>query len=162
MADRIRMRLNAIIEGLPLMNEISEFTPPEITYKSADSEGSFVASEDMVGMEKLSFTLKVRGDKGTLNRAFGPFMMKPGQLNFVERGKTTDGLPYREEHSLYALIKSIKQDTYKMGEKPSCTIEGTCKAYKLTDNGATVHNINTETGKTVVYGVDLMGEAGIA
>lgn len=161
MADRIRVRLTALLEGLPLMNEISEFTPPEITFKTAESEGSFVGSEDAVGVEKLGFTLKVRGDHGKLRGVFGKFMMKPGQLNVTEKGKSTDGAAYTEEHSLYCLVKSVKPDAYKMGEKPTVTIEGTCKAYTLKDTGVLVHDINVETGKTIVFGADLMGEAGI-
>lgn len=161
MADRIRIRLTAMLEGIPLMNEIIEFSPPEINFKMAESEGSFVGSEDAVALEKLSFTLKLRGDHGVLSAVFGKFLMKSGQLNVTERGKNTDGLIYNEEHSLYGVIKSIKKDTYKMGEKPSVTIEGTCKAYKMTDTGMVIHDINVNTGKTVVFGENLMGEAGI-
>ncbi len=161
MADRIRIRLTAMLESIPLMNEISEFMPPEITFKMSESEGSFVGSEDAVALEKLSFTLKLRGDHGGLSVAFGKFLMRPGQLNVMERGKNTEGLIYVEEHSLYAIIKSVKKDAYKMGEKPSVTIEGTCKAYKMTDTGRVIHDINIDTGKTIIFGENLMGQAGI-
>ena len=161
MADRIRIRLTAILEGIPLMNEISEFTAPEISFKMAESEGSFVSCEDAVALEKLSFTLKLRGDHGLLSPVVGKFLMRPGQFNVTERGKSTDGIPYIEEHSLYAIIKSVKKEAYKMGEKPTVTIEGTCKAYTLKDTGTLIHDINIDTGKTVVFGEDIMSQAGV-
>lgn len=58
MADRIRMRLTALVESVPLMNEIVDFTPPDIKSKVANNEGSFVMSEDVVGFEALKWTLK--------------------------------------------------------------------------------------------------------
>ncbi|WP_198599398.1 phage major tail tube protein, partial [Vibrio sp. 10N.261.55.A7] len=71
------------------------------------------------------------------------------------------GMNYKELYSLYGPITNIKKDAIKMGEKPTVTIEGTCKAYKLTDTGMVVHDINVDTGKSVVGGVNLMGVAGI-
>jgi phage tail tube protein FII len=67
------------------------------------------------------------------------------------------GIDYVEAYSLYGPITNIKKDALKMGEKPTVTIEGTCKAYKLTDTGITIHDINIDTGKATVGGVDLMG-----
>ncbi|MGD8109389.1 phage major tail tube protein [Vibrio sp. TRT 17S01] len=161
MADRIRLRLSALLEGLPLMNEINEFNAPEISYKMVGTEGSFVETEDAVRLNKLSWSMKVNGDHLKIAQTLGKYMTKPGQLNLLEQGKTTEGVAYKEEHSLYTIINSVKPDAKKMGEKPSVTIEGVCKAYTLRDTGVVVHDINSETGKCVVFGTDLMGEAGI-
>ncbi|MFD2177846.1 phage major tail tube protein [Veronia pacifica] len=161
MADRILVRQTALLDGLPMMNEIIEFTPPEITYKTADSEGSFVATDDTVGIEKLKWSLKVRGDHKKVSVSLAAFQMKPGQLNVDQKGKTTDGMLFHEAHSLFSKVTRVKKDAFKMGEKPSVTIEGVCTGYKLTDTGVLVHDINVDTGKTVVFGTDLMGEAGI-
>ncbi|NAW66712.1 phage major tail tube protein [Photobacterium halotolerans] len=161
MADRIRLRIAAQVESVPLVNEIVEFTPPEIKTKLASNEGAFVASEDAVGIEKLSWSLKVRGEHGKIAAALGRYLMGNAQINVVEKGKSTENIPYTEEFSLYGPITGIKKDALKMGEKPTVTIEGTCKAFTQRDTGAVIHNINVDTGKTIVGGVDLMGEAGI-
>ncbi|EKO3679168.1 phage major tail tube protein [Vibrio metschnikovii] len=161
MADRIRMRLTALVESVPLMNEIVDFTPPDIKSKVANNEGSFVMSEDVVGFEALKWTLKVHGDHRALQNALGKFFMDNAQVNITEQGKHTDGAKYKEEFSLYGPITNIKKEPAKMGEKPTVTIEGTCKAYKLTDTGTVVHDINIDTGQTIVGGADLMGLAGI-
>ncbi len=157
MADRIRLRIAALVEAVPLMNEIIEFSPPEINGKVASNEGGLFGSEDVVGFEPLKWTLKVRGNHLLIQNALGQYMMGNAQINLTENGKDTAGLPYAEIYSLYGPITSIKKDPVKMGEKPSATIEGTCKSYKLTDTGVVVHDINTETGKSIVGGVDLTG-----
>ncbi|EGR4408022.1 phage major tail tube protein [Vibrio fluvialis] len=157
MADRIRLRIAALVEAVPLMNEIIDFTPPEINGKVVSNEGGLVGSEDVVGFEALKWTLKVRGNHLLLQNALGKYFMDNAQINVTENGKDTLTNAYAEVYSLYGPITSIKKDPLKMGEKPSVTIEGTCKAYKLIDTGVTVHDINTETGKTVVGGVDLTG-----
>ena len=123
--------------------------------------GAFVASEDTVGLEKLSWSLKVKGEHGVLSRSLGKYTMGNAQINVVEKGKSTDGVPYVETYSMYGPITAIKKEAVKMGEKPTITIEGTCKAYTQYDTGLLVHDINVNTGKTIIGGVDLMGLAGI-
>lgn len=162
MADRIRMRITAQVESVPLMNEIVEFSPPDIKTKVATNEGSFVQSEDVVGLEALKWTLKVRGDHQKIQNALGRYLMDNAQVNITEKGKHTDQAQYQEIYSLYGSITNIKKEPLKMGEKPTVTIEGSCKAYKLTDTGVVVHDINVDTGKLIVGGVDLMGTAGIS
>ncbi|MBY7899923.1 phage major tail tube protein [Vibrio fluvialis] len=157
MADRIRKRISALVEAVPLMNEIVEFTPPELNTKTAANEGSFFQSEDVVGFEALKWTLKVRGDHKLLQMALGKYFTDNAQINVTEHGKDTTNIPYVEIYSLYGPITSIKKDPVKMGEKPTVTIAGTCKAYKLTDTGIVIHDINTDTGKGIVGGVDLIG-----
>ncbi|WED23083.1 phage major tail tube protein [Vibrio sp. JC009] len=161
MANRVRRRLWALMEGMPIMNEIMEITPPEITFKTVASEGSFVETEHAVGVNKLSWSIKVRGEHAKLAAVFGKFMMKKGQFNFYEKGASTDGIPYYKEHSCFSTITSMKEDPMKMGEMPSCTIEGVCTGYKLTDSGITIHDINVDTGQCVVFGANLMQEVNI-
>ncbi|MEZ8095774.1 phage major tail tube protein [Photobacterium swingsii] len=161
MADRIRIRVSAQVESVPLVNEIVEFTPPEVKTKTVANEGQFVASEDVVGIEALKWTLKVRGEHGKIKTAIGRYLMGNAQINVEEKGKTTENVPYSVEHSLFGPITSVKAEPYKHGEKPTVTIEGTCKAWKETDTGKVVNDIDTRTGKTIVGGHDLMGDAGI-
>ena len=160
-ADRIARRISAMLEGVPWMNEIVEISMPEITFKEQSTDGSFLEMDDMVRLNKLTWSAKVRGDRKAISKALGKFMMKPGQFNVTEKGTTRTGEKYGEIHSLYSMVKSVKSNPKKMGEKPEVTIEGTCEAYKLLDTGELIHDINGTTGKMVVFGVDLMAEAGI-
>ncbi|CED71539.1 putative phage tail tube protein [Aliivibrio wodanis] len=160
-ADRIARRLTAVLEGVPWMNEIVEISMPEITFKTQATDGSFLEMEDVTRLNKLTWSVKVRGDRKAISQALGKFMMKPGQFNVTEKGATRQGEKYSEEHSLYTTVTSVKPNPKKMGEKPECTIEGVCEAYKLTDTGSVVHDINGTTGKCLVFGVDLMSEVGI-
>ncbi|WP_318484382.1 phage major tail tube protein [Photobacterium leiognathi] len=161
MADRIRMRITAQVESVPLMNEIIDFTPPEVKAKLANNEGAFVASEDTVGLEKLNWILKVKGEHGVLSRSLGRYTLGNAQINVVEKGKSTGGIPYVETYSMYGPITAIKKEPVKMGDKPTISIEGTCKAYTQYDTGILVHDINVSTGKTVIGGTDLMKLASI-
>ncbi|MFA0690633.1 phage major tail tube protein [Vibrio splendidus] len=158
MADRVRLRLSAVVQEVPLVNELIEFGAPEVTNKTVTNEGQFVASEDVVGIDALKWSMKVRGKHADLVMALGQFMLSEAQVNVTDKGKDSDGGNYKTEYSLYSTISSIKQDTVKMGEKPSCTIEGVCKSYKMIDNSRTVYHIDTRTGQTTIGGVELMGE----
>lgn len=161
MADRVRLRLSAQLEEVPLVNEIDDFTPPKIRAKTANNEGAFVASEDTVGLEKLDWQLKVRGQLDDISQALGPYLMRSAQVNVTEKGRNTQEGSYTLDYSLYGPITGIEQEAVKMGEKPVCTISGTCKAYKQTDSGRVVHDINVDTGRTIVGGEDLMSTSGI-
>ena len=160
MVDRVRLRLSAVVQDVPLVNEIVEFSAPEVTFKTAANEGSFVQSEDVVGMDLLKWPMKVRGKHADLVMSLGRYALSEAQVNVTEKGKDSNNGGYKAQYSLYSTISSIKQETVKMGEKPVCTIEGTCKSYKLIDNGKTVYDIDTRTGKTTIGGVDLMGQYG--
>lgn len=162
MSDRIRLRLSAQVEDVPLVNEIDEFTPPKIKPKLATVDGAFVESEETVGLEKIDYTLKLRGELDQISNAIGQYILSNAQINVTEQGKTTEDGRYKLEYSLYGPITNIEQETVKMGEKPIVTITGTCKAYKQTDTGTVIHDINVKTGKLIVGGVDLMNASGIS
>lgn len=154
MAKRIRLRLSALVGGIPLANEIVEFTPPEVNAKTDSNEGQFVASEDIVGYEALTWTLKVQAERYMIMPVLGKFLAGDAMVNVTERGKNQDGVNYVVNYTMGGVIKSIKQDTVKMGEKPVCTIEGTAKAFKEIDNGMLNYDIDTRTGKTIIGGFD--------
>jgi hypothetical protein len=75
MADRIRKRIAALVESVPLMNEIVEFTPPDLKAKTASNDGGFFQSEDVVGFEALKWSLKVHGDHKLLQLALGKYFI---------------------------------------------------------------------------------------
>lgn len=161
MTDRVRIRMSAHIEDVPLVNEIVEFTPPKIKPKMAANQGAFVASEVAVGLEKLDWKLKVRGELNKLSDALGAYIMGKAQVSVTEKGQTTEGDGYSLVYSLYGPITGVEQDTVKMGDQPTVTISGTCLAFKQTDGGQVIHDINVNTGKTIIGGADLMKSAGI-
>lgn len=154
MAKRIRLRLTALAQGLPLANEIVDFTPPEVNAKTESNEGQFVASEDIVGYEALTWSMKVQCERYLLMPLLGKFIAQDALVNVTERGKNQDGVSYVVNYTMGGPIKSIKQDPVKMGEKPVCTIEGTAKAFKEIDNGILNYDIDTRTGKTIIGGFD--------
>ena len=157
MAKRIRLRLSALVGGIPLANEIVEFTPPEVNAKTDSNEGQFVQSEDIVGYEALTWSLKVQAERYMIMPVLGKFLAGDAMVNVTERGKNQDGVAYVVNYTMGGVIKSFKQDTVKMGEKPVCTIEGTAKMYKEIDNGVPVYDIDTRTGKTIIGGFDQSG-----
>ncbi|CAG9001766.1 MAG: hypothetical protein CENE_03793 [Candidatus Celerinatantimonas neptuna] len=162
MSNRVRLRLSANLDGVPLVNELEEFTPPKIKPKMADQTGAFVASQVAVGLEKMDWTLKVKGELDQISNALGQYIVSNAQVNVTEQGKTTDDSQYKLAYSLYGPITGIEQDAVKMGEQPTCTISGTCNSFKQTDTGVVIHEINVKTGKLVVGGVDLMSASGIS
>lgn len=154
MPKQIRKRLTGLIGGVPMANEIVEVTPPEVTAIMSSNDGQFVKSEDIVGYEPLKWTIKFQGEKAIVMAALGQKLSRDAMISISEKGVNQNGIPYFKELYMGGPISSIKEEAMKMGEKPTCTIEGTAKTFKEIENGFLNYDIDTRTGKTVIAGVD--------
>lgn len=156
---RSRMLLAAVINGNPVLAEIDEFTPPEVKKVMEDSRGGkFIADEIMVGLEKLTYELKLMGATAELLSAYG---LKQGEIcqvdvNTSEQDK--EGNKFSVKYSLSGEVVGVKEEGVKMGSKPGVTISGSLTAYLKTENGKTAYNINTKTQVIDLGQGDIMAE----
>lgn len=155
MADtRVYRLVRCIINGLPFMGELESYTPPEVKKTMEDAKGGrFVAGEVAVGVEKLTGSIKLTGATAEVLRAQGVAVDEMVEIAVLGSSEDEDKikLPLRWEHT--AEITSIKSGEVKPG-KFDHTIEFSCRAYKHTDSGRTIYDIDVKTQKCVIGGVD--------
>lgn len=159
MTQRARMLLAATINGQPILAELEEFNPPEI--KKVMEEvlgGRFIPDELMVGLEKMNYDMKLLGVTATLLSAYG---LKPGdvcQVDVKSSEQDGDGRKFKVHYSLSGEITGVKEETVKGKSKPGVTITGSVKAYKKTEDGNIVYDINTKTQVINLGKGDIMAE----
>lgn len=143
---RSRMVLSGTLNGHPLMAEIEEFTPPEVKKMMEETRGGkFISDEIMVGLEKMSYELKLSGVDIELLSAYGMGSDEVCQLDIKTSEKNKEGDNFAVHYSLSGEVTAVKEETLKMGTKPNVTVSASVTAYKKTENGKTQYDINTKT-----------------
>ncbi|EGZ6890202.1 phage tail protein [Vibrio parahaemolyticus] len=156
---RSRKLLAATVNGHPLLAEIDEFTPPEVKKVMEEARGGkFIADEIMVGLEKLTYELKVLGPTADLLSAYGLKQGEICQVDVKASEQDKEGNKYALHYSLSGEVVGVKEEGVKMGSKPGVTISGSLTAYKKTENGKTVYDINTATQVINLGQGDIMAE----
>jgi len=140
---RTRITRMALINGYPLVKELDEFTPPEVKKTMQDTRGgSFIPGEVMVGLEKLTAKFKIKGASQTLLSAFGLANGEMCQINVNESHQDEDGNKFAIKYSITGEITSVTESASKMGELPDNEMEMAVSAYKKTEAGKTIYEID--------------------
>ena len=143
---RSRKLLAATVNGHPLLAEIDELTPPEVKKVMEETRGGkFISDEIMVGIEKLGYELKLVGATAGLLSAYGLKQGEICQVDVKASEQDKDGNKFAIHYSLSGEIINVKDETVKMGSKPGVTLSGSLTAYKKTENGTILYDINTKT-----------------
>ncbi|MBJ7540030.1 phage major tail tube protein [Marinomonas transparens] len=140
---RSRISRMAIINGEPLIKELDEFTPPEVKKTMQETRGgAFIPGEVMVGLEKLTAKLKVKGANQALLSAFGLSGGEMCQVDVNESHQDEDGNKFAIKYIVTGEITGVTESASKMGELPDHEIEMSVSAYKKTEAGKTIYEIN--------------------
>ena len=132
-----------IVNGQPLVKELDEFTPPEIKKAMQETRGgSFIPGEIMVGLEKMNSSFKVNGATQELLSAYGLSAGELCQVDVKESQQDEDGNKFAIVYSVTGEIISVKDSASKMGEVPNQEFEMAVTAYKKTENGKTIYDID--------------------
>jgi P2 family phage contractile tail tube protein len=139
---------------------VEEFTPPKIEFEmEAMAGGRFIAEEMAKSGKVLGATLILQGAGPEIMLALG---VKPGEdilLNVREAGQDQDGNTWFTYHTVGGKLKSLDVAKLKMGEKPTTTLELSCRTYNRLENGIPVIDIDVRTQKFMLNGVDILGDA---
>lgn len=132
-----------IVNGQPLVKELDEFTPPEIKKAMQETRGgAFIPGEIMVGLEKMNSSFKVNGATQELLSAYGLSAGELCQVDVKESQQDEDGNKFAIVYSVTGEIISVKDSPSKMGEVPNQEFEMAVSAYKKTENGKTIYDID--------------------
>ncbi|WP_299492968.1 phage major tail tube protein [uncultured Shewanella sp.] len=156
---RSRITRSALVHGQPLMKELDEFTPPEIKKTMQETRGgSFIPGEIMVGLEKMSSKLKIKGAPQALLAAFGLGEGEVCQIDVKESHQDEDGNKFAVAYSLTGEIITVTESASKMGELPDQELEMSVRAYKKVESGKTIYEINRNAQILNLGNGDLMAE----
>ncbi|MGF0239531.1 phage major tail tube protein [Rhodococcus sp. IEGM1300] len=158
--NRVRQAIAATLQGLPLSATVEEFTPPKIEFDMEEMRGGrFIAEEMAKGSKALTATLKLQGMGPELMLALGVQLGDDILLNVREGGQDQDGNTWFTYHTVGGKLKSLAETMLKMNEKPTTTLELSCRTYNRLENGVPVIDIDVRTQKFVLNGVDILGGA---
>ncbi len=148
-----------IVNGQPLVKELDEFTPPEVKKAMQETRGgSFIPGEIMVGLEKMNSSFKVNGATQELLSAYGLSAGELCQVDVKESQQDEDGNKFAIVYSVTGEIISVKDSASKMGEVPNQEFEMAVTAYKKTENGKTIYDIDRNAQILNLGQGDLMAE----
>lgn len=140
---RSRITRMCMINGLPLIKELDEFTAPDIKKTMQETRGgSFIPGEVMVGIEKMTAKLKIIGANQMLLAALGVTSGDVVQIDVKESQQDEDGLKFAVWWSLSGEVTACTESPSKMGELPSQEMEMSVSAYKKLENGKTIYEID--------------------
>lgn len=140
---RSRITRSCIMGGYPLIKELDEYTAPDIKKVMQDTRGgSFIPGQIMVGLEKMTAKFKLVGASQALLALTGVTAGDVVQIDVKESLQDEDGILFAVWDSLTGEVIACTESTSKMGELPTHDIEMAVNAYKKTENGKTVYNID--------------------
>ncbi|AZD20552.1 hypothetical protein C4K24_1230 [Pseudomonas chlororaphis subsp. aurantiaca] len=158
--NRVRQAIAATLQGLPLSATVEEFTPPKIEFEmEAMTGGRFIAEEMAKSGKALTATLKLQGLGPEIMLALGVKLGDDILLNVREAGQDQDGKTWFTYHTVGGKLKSLAETAMKMNEKPTTTLELSCRTYNRIENGVPVIDIDVRTQKFMLNGVDILGDA---
>ncbi|MCS4310292.1 hypothetical protein FBY10_101589 [Pseudomonas sp. SJZ103] len=158
--NRVRQAIAATLQGLPLSATVNSFTPPKIDFDMESMTGGRFIGEEMAKSAKvLNATLELQGAGPEIMLALGVTLGEDILLNVREAGQDQDGRTYFTYHTVGGKLKSLGEAALKMGEKPTTTLELSCRTYNRLENGIPVIDIDVRTQKFVLNGVDILGDA---
>lgn len=156
---RSRITRQAMINGQPLVKELDEFTPPEVKKTMQETRGgSFIPGEIWVGLEKMNGKWKVKGANQELLAAYGLAAGELCQVDVKESHQDEDGNKFAIVYSLTGEIISVTESASKMGELPDHDMEMAVSAYKKTENGKIIYDIDRNAQILNLGNGDLMAE----
>ncbi|EGR0992865.1 phage tail protein [Vibrio parahaemolyticus] len=156
---RSRITRQGMINGQPLVKELDEFTPPEVKKAMQETRGgSFIPGEIWVGLEKMNGKWKVKGANQELLSAYGLAAGELCQVDVKESHQDEDGNKFAIVYSLTGEIISVTESASKMGELPDHDMEMAVSAYKKTENGKIIYDIDRNAQILNLGNGDLMAE----
>ncbi|MGM6736601.1 phage major tail tube protein [Vibrio parahaemolyticus] len=156
---RSRITRQGMINGQPLVKELDEFTPPEVKKTMQETRGgSFIPGEIWVGLEKMNGKWKVKGANQELLAAYGLAAGELCQVDVKESHQDEDGNKFAIVYSLTGEIISVTESASKMGELPDHDMEMAVSAYKKTENGKIIYDIDRNAQILNLGSGDLMAE----
>ncbi|ABY90389.1 head closure [Halomonas phage phiHAP-1] len=144
--ERKRMIMGGTLNGWPLMHQLEEYTPIEITKVMELAQGGRFAPEQMAtGLEKLECSVTLTGAGVELIIAQGIWPGDTVELDIRESQEDLEGNDYAVWHSVSGEVIKVESSPVKMKDKPNKVLHIAPIRSKQTENGVIIHDINLRT-----------------
>lgn len=144
--ERARKLLGGSLNGWPLMHQLEEFKPVEITKVMEMAQGGRYAPEQMaVGLEKLECTITLNGAGIELLIAQGISEGDTVELDVRESHQDREGNTYSVWHAVSGEVIKTETSPVKMKERPQKTLTIAALRSRHMENGVIIHDINLRT-----------------
>jgi len=148
----------AVINGFSVMGGVESYTPPSVSFIMEEVKGGrFVAGEMAVGIEAMKGKIVLSDVTDELLLSMGVELDEFSEITVLSSSIDEDKVKKKLRWEHTCDITKIDTGEVKPG-KMQATLEFTCRVFKHMDNGKVIHNINTKTQETVVFGVDRMAQ----
>ena len=156
-SDTLR-NVNAFVDGRGYAGKIEMVQLPKLTVKTEDYRGGGmdgVARIDM-GLEPLECMMDANAIDADLLRGWG---VGPGNLTgWTLRGAlvSEDGTVRAAVAEMRAWCSEVDWGDWKPGEKTPMKLKAEVRYYKLTHDGAVIHDIDIDNMVRIVNGTDVL------
>lgn len=155
--NRVRQIITATLQALPLHATIEEYEPPPIEMETEEMRGGrFLPEEMAVGMKALVTKITLQGVGLPIMTALGVDVGDDILLTVQEAGVDQDDNAWFTYHVCGGKLKSLKEKTLKMKDKPVTEVEIALRTYTRLENGVPVIDVDTRTQKIIINGKDIL------
>lgn len=140
---RVRTLLRALIDGVPLMNELEEYTSAQPKKKMEEVKGGgFIAGDIFTGIEKMSGTLVIKGATHEVLAKYGLSAGTKVPVAIRESFRDEDGKLITIKEDWVGEVMTVEESGKKSGELPQHTLTISCDSSKRTENGKVLWNVS--------------------
>ncbi|ROS05705.1 hypothetical protein EDC56_1254 [Sinobacterium caligoides] len=150
-ADRIFKNMTVFHDGLALLGECIDFTPPILAIQTEEfrAGGMDAAIELDMGMETLKASYTMAGVNPEVLKSLGKRVNVVFKGALDSRGEVT---PY--ECKVTARVTGIDKGTITVGSVSPLTVSLTCEYYKESVGGSVIAEIDVVNSLRIINGVD--------
>lgn len=144
--ERKRMFMSGSLNGYPLMHQLEEFKPVEISKVMETAQGGRFAPERMmVGLEELECAVTLSGAGVELLIALGIGDGDTVELDVRESQQDLEGNAFAVWYAVSGEVIKTETQPVKMKEKPQKTLTISPVRTSHRENGVIIHDINLRT-----------------
>lgn len=152
--------VNLFVDGRGYAGSVEEVNLPKLTVATEEHRGGGMdaAAEIDMGLEKLECDWSSSAIDADMLKAWG---VGPGnQIPVSFRGalESEDGTVKAVEARMRGQLKEVDWGTWKPGEKAPLKCMMALRYYKLTHDGAVLHEIDVDNMVRIINGVDRLAE----
>lgn len=140
---QVRMLLRVLVDGIPMMAEVEEYTSARPKKKMEDLKGGgFVAGDIFTGIEKMEGTIVLKGAPTEVLAKYGLSGANKVPITIKETLMDEDGKRVNVVEDWIAEMTAVEESDKGQGQLSQQTLNFTCDTSKRTENGKVLWNVS--------------------
>lgn len=140
---RVRVLLRAVVDGLPFMNEVEEYTSARPKKKTEEVKGGgFIGGEIFTGIEKMTGTLVLKGATTAVLAKYGLSVGNKVPVSIRETLMDEDGKRMVVTESWIAEMTGVEESGKGQGQLDQHTLTFAVDSSKRLEDGKVLWNVS--------------------